>query len=359
MYRVFTVSTKTWGDRVELDVISAPWGGAMNAGTSGSVTLNLADPGVAEVAGLNDLYPGTRCIVIEYAGVVLDAGIIWEADYDRDTMKLSVSYEHPVWSLLALRLISEIRDQNIVTWKKIYTGLSYRTMVKRLVTLATTGTARTLPLVLPADVAGSVSRTYYGYNTDVALDAIREIMDQDTGPDVDFRPRWKSDGTLEFVMRCGDLTAGTVEVDFTADDPGARGLGIKTSARELATQVFAVGEGSGLKMKVRESQSANIADYPQMEHIEQFKNIKDTADLYQAAASELVSRNGTVRQLRCELDLRSDAWDVSMLQPGMVLRWYIRDDPYFVNGWREWEVLKYSGDSNTHWVKLEFFEKGG
>lgn len=359
MYRVFTVSTKTWGDRVELDVSSASWASAMNAESSGSASLVLSDPDVAEVASLDDLYPGQRALVIEFKGVVLYAGIIWEADYDQDTQTLKVDHSDVVWSLLDLRLISEIRDQNIVAWKKIYTGLSYRTIVKRLVTLATTGTARTLPIVFPADVAGSVSRTYYGYNTDVALDAIREIMDQDTGPDLDFRPRWKSDGTLEFVMRCGDLTAGTVEVDFTADDPGARGLGIKTSARELATQVFAIGEGSGLKMKVRESQSANIADYPQMERVEQFKNIKDTTDLYQAAASELVSRNGAVRQLRCELDLGSDAWNISMLQPGMVLRWYIRDDPYFVTGWREWEVLKYSGNVESDWVQLEFFEKGG
>ncbi len=359
MYRVYTVSTKTWSDRVELDVTSAPWGGAMNGGTTGSTTLNLGDPTVAEVASLDDLYPGTRCLVIEYDGIVLDAGIIWEADYDRDTKKLTVQHEHPVWSLLALRLISEIRDQNIVGWKKIFTGLSYRTLVKRLVDLATTGAARAIPIVLPADATGTAKRTYYGYNTDVALDAIREILDQDNGPDLDFRPRWASDGSLEWVMRCGDLTAQTVEIDFTAEDPGARGLGIKTSARELATQVFAVGEGSGLKMKVRESQSSNISVYPQMEHISQFKNIKETDDLYQSAVSDLVSRNGTVRQLRCELDISSDAWTPSMLQPGMVLRWYIRDDPYFVTGWREWVVLKYSGDTNSHWVKLEFFEKGG
>lgn len=359
MSRVFTVSTKTWGDRVELDVESAPWSAAMNAESSGTARLVLSDPTVAEVGRLEDLYPGQRALVIEFAGVVLYAGIIWEADYDRDTQILSLDHSDVVWSLLALRLISETRDQNIASWKKIITGVSYRTMVKRLIVLATTGTARTLPIVFPADVSGSVERTYYGYNTDVALDTIREIMDQDSGPDLDFRPRWKSDGTLEFVMRCGDLTAGTVEIDFTADDPGARGLGIKTSARELATQVFAIGEGSGVDMKVRESQSANIADFPQMEHIEQFKNIKNTADLYQAAASELVARNGTTRQLRCELDLSSDAWDVSMLQPGMVLRWYIRDDPYFVTGWREWVVLKYSGDIDSDWVKLEFFEKGG
>ena len=359
MYRVFTVSTKTWGDRVELDVDTAPWAAAMNAESSGAASLVLSDPDVAEVAGLDDLYPGQRALVIDYNGVVLYAGIIWEADYEYDTQELKIDHSDVVWSLLGLRLISEVRDQNIVGWKKTISGVSYQTMVKRLMVLATTGTARELPIVFPADVAGSIERTYNGYNTDVALDAIREIMDQDTGPDLDFRPRWKSDGSLEFVMRCGDLTAGTVEIDFTADDPGARGLGIKTSARELATQIFAIGEGSGVDMKVRESQSGNIADYPQMERVEQFKNIKLGTDLYQAAASELVSRNGTVRQLRCELNLASDAWDVSMLQPGMVLRWYVRDDKYFSTGWREWVVLKYSGSIDSDWVKLEFFEKGG
>lgn len=359
MYRVFTVSTKTWGDRVELDVSQANWAVAMNAESSGSARLMLSDPDVAEVAGLQDLYPGQRALVIEFDGVVLYAGMIWEADYDHDTQELTIDHSDVVWSLLELRLLSEVRTEAVVSWKHTISGVSFRTLVKRLVVLGTTGTARELPIVLPSDVSGGSTRTYYGYNTDTALEAIRDILDHESGPDLDFRPRWKSDGTLEFVMRCGDLTASTVEIDFTADDPGARGLGIKTSARDLATQVFAIGEGSGLKMKVRESQSANIADYPQMERIEQFKNIKDTEDLYQAAASELVSRNGTTRQLRCELDLGSDAWTASMLQPGMVLRWYIRDDPYFTTGWREWVVLKYSGSTDSDWVKLEFFEKGG
>lgn len=359
MYRVYSVSTKTWADKIELDVDDLPWEQAMNAESSGRSKFILSDPDVAEVTRLEDLYPGTRCLVVEYSGVVMYAGMIWEADYERDTQELTIDHSDVIWSLLPLRLISEVRDQNLVGWKKIYTGMSYRTLIKRMVQLATTGSARYLPIVFPDDVAGASKRTYYGYNTDIALDVIREILDQDTGPDLDFRPRWAADGSLEWVMRCGDLTAQTVEVDFTADDPGARGLGIKTSASELATQVFAVGEGSGLKMKVRESQSANIADYPQMERVEQFKNIKETDDLYQAAVSELVSRNGTIRQLRCELDLRSDAWTPAMLQPGMVLRWYIRDDPYFVTGWREWVVLKYSGNTSDDWVKLEFFEKGG
>lgn len=359
MYRVYTVSTKTWADRAELEVDSCSWAQAMNAESSGSTDLILSDPDVAEVASLDDLYPGTRCLVVEHSGAVLYAGIIWEADYDRDTQTLKLDHSDAVWSLLALRLISETRDQNLAGWKKAYAGLSYRTLVKRLVALATTGAARTLPIVFPADVAGTAKRTYYGYNTDVALDAIKDLLDLENGPDLDFRPRWATDGSLEFVMRCGDLTASTVEVDFTAEDPGARGLGIKTSAREMATQIFAVGEGSGVKMKIRESQSGVIDRFPQMERVEQFKNVKETDDLYQAASSELVARNGTTRQLRCEIDLSSDVLTPSMLQPGMVLRWYIRDDPYFNTGWREWVVLKYSGNTDSDWVKLEFFEKGG
>ncbi|MFJ2619685.1 hypothetical protein [Glutamicibacter sp. NPDC087344] len=331
----------------------------MNGGTSAQATLKLSDPTVAEVAGLNDLYPGTRAVLIEYDGVIVDDGIIWDADYSEDSKTLTLSYESAVWSLIALRLISETRNETIAKWKKTYSSVGYTTLIKRLVQLATTGSARDIPIVFPADASGTKSRTYYGYNLDTAMEAIQELTDLSDGPDLDFRPRWTSNGTVEWVMRCGDLTASTVEINYSADDSGARGLGIKTSARDMATQVFAVGEGSGVDMLVRESQSSVISEYPQMERIEQFKNIKAGSQLYDAAASELVQRNGTTRALRCQLDLSSDAMSVSQLRPGMVLRWYIRNSPYFVAGWREWVVLKYSGSIAGPWVTLEFFEKGG
>ena len=364
-YRVWSVSTKTWADRVELRPQSTSWERTFNHSAGGSTSLVLSDPDVAAVAGLNDSYPGQRAIVVDYDNVVVYAGIIWEAHYERDTQILTVDHED-IWSLWDARLISEVRTEDIVNWEKTYSGLEYDTIVKRIIQLAVAGSERSVPMVYEDDYTGGRSRTYNGYNMDTALSAMEEIMDLTDGPDVDFRPEWDGSGGIRFTLRTGDLSLNTIEVNFSAPETPARGLWMKTSARDVATQVFAVGEGSGKKtakspgMLVRESQSTNIADYPALERVEQFKNIKKGPELYDQAASALVATNGAVRQAGFELKLDSpilgNLWE---LRPGTIVRWYIRDDPYFTTGWREWRVLKYSGDIDSDFVKIEFQPKGG
>ncbi|MDR4533206.1 hypothetical protein [Glutamicibacter sp. PS] len=364
-YRVWSISTKTWADRVELHSASTTWERTFNEGAGGSTRLVLSDQDVAAVAGLTDTYPGQRAIVVDYDGVVVYCGIVWTARYEYDTQILTLRHED-IWSLLDARLISAVRDENIPNWEITYSGLEYDTIIKRLVQAATTGTGRGVPMVYEDDYTGGRSRTYRGYDMDTLLDAIEEMMDLDDGPDVDFRPEWDGAGGVRFTLRTGDLSLNTIEVDFAADQTQAMGLWIETDASDVATQVFAVGEGSGKKttkspgLLVRESQSANISEYPAMERVEQFKNIKKGADLYDHAASALVARNGAVRQAGFELKLDSpilgNLWE---LRPGTIIRWYMRDDPYFTTGWREWRVLKYSGNTENDFVRIEFQPKGG
>ena len=364
-YRVWSVSTKTWADRVELLPSTCSWSRTMNGGSGGNATFNLGDPAVAAYANLTELYPGQRMIVVDYDDVVVYAGIIWEASYDRDTQKLSVTH-NDIWSLFDLRLISAVRDENITNWEATFSGLEYDTIIKRLVQLAVSGTGRNIPMVYEADYSGGRSRTYNGYNMDTLMDAMTEIMDLTDGPDVDFRPEWDGAGGVRFTVRTGELTLNEIEINFSAEQAPAKGLWIKTNAQSVATQMFAVGEGQGKKtakspgLLVRESQSANIANYPAMERQEQFKNIKKGAELYDHAASELVANNGAIRQAGCQIKLDSPVlgsmWD---LRPGTNVHWYIRNDPYFTTGWRDWRVITYSGDIASDFVTLEFQPKGG
>ena len=110
----------------------------MNGGSGGNATFNLGDSSVAAYANLTELYPGQRMIVVDYDDVVVYAGIIWEANYDRDSQKLSVTH-NDIWSLFDLRLISAVRDENIVNWEATFSGLEYDTIIKRLVQLAVSG----------------------------------------------------------------------------------------------------------------------------------------------------------------------------------------------------------------------------
>ena len=364
-YRVWSVSAKTWADRVELKPQSTSWERTFNHSAGGSSSLVLSDPDVAATAGLNDSYPGQRAIVVDYDDVVVYAGIIWKAKYLRDTQTLNLTHQD-IWSLWDARLISEVRDQNIVNWKKTYSGLEYDTIIKRIIQLAVAGSGRTIPMVYEDDYTGGRTRTYYGYNMDTALDAIEEIMDLSNGPDVDFRPEWDDNGGIRFTLRTGDLSLNTIEVNFAAPEPPAHGLWIETDASDVATQMFAVGEGSGQKtakspgMLVRESASSNIADYPALERTEQFKNIKKGDELYEQAASALVANNQAIRQAGFDLKLDSpilgNLWE---LRPGTIVRWNITGDPYFTDGWREWRVLKYSGDITDDFVSIEFQPEGG
>lgn len=351
-YRAYTVSTTTWADRMELVAIQAPWARAKN-GSAGTfrAQFHLTDPTHAAIANSGALAPIERCMVIEYEGVVVYAGIIWESTYLADTQSLTIAYED-IWSLWDLRLISENRTSAITGWKKTYSGMEYDTIIKRLVQLGTAGSGRIIPMVYEDDYSGGRSRTYYGYNVDTVLDAISEIMDLENGPDVDFRPEWESDGSLRWTLRTGDLSLNTIEVHYSAADSAAKGLRRDISGQERATQMFAVGEGTGGDMKVAVAGGTGAFS---LERIEQAKNIKTQTELAGFAAAEMAPRRTPITQYSMDLSISSpiigNLWEI---RPGTLVRWYIQDDPAISTGWRTNAVLEYSGDTTTEWLRIEF-----
>lgn len=352
-YRVYTVSTSTWLDKIEIRPKTCSWARAMNEGSGGSASFELDDPDVALTTRGGAVDVVTRCLVVEFGGVVVYAGIIWESDYDFDTKTLSIQHED-IWSLWELRLIAANRTSAMPAWKQTYSGLEYDTIIKRLVQLATTGAGRTVPLVFEDDYSGGRSRTYNGYNADTLVEALEEIMDLPGGPDVDFRPEWNDDRSgLRWTVRTGHMNPDnqTVEVNFSAPQAPARGLKVKTTARERATQVLGVGEGSGVDMKVR---SAGGSGAFALERAEQAKNIKDGTQLADFAAGELSTRGQNIRQYSFEVPLDSPiVGSLWTLKPGMTLRWHVTGDPYLADGWRDSMVIQYQGDIASDFVTLE------
>ncbi|WP_404285436.1 hypothetical protein [Glutamicibacter arilaitensis] len=350
-YKVYTVSTTTWQDKTVVDPKSCSWTRAMNEGGSGSASFNLADTKVAST--ITKLAPAERCLVVESDDVVIYAGIIWESTYNRDTKTLTLNYDD-IWSLIELRLIAPIRTEVMPSWKTTYSGMEYDTIVKRLVQLGTTGAGRTIPMVYEDDYAGGRSRTYYGYNADTVVGAIKEIMDLADGPDVDFRPRWNAarDG-LEFTLRTGFMNPDNnqIEVNFSAAKSYGRNLTVKTTARELATQVVGVGEGSGVDMIIR---SAGGSGAFAIERAEQAKNLKDGTQLSAFAQGEVAARAGLLAQYGFDISQRGPViktlWD---LQPGTSVRWYVSDDPYISSGWKDNMILKFSGEITSDWIHFE------
>lgn len=353
-YKVWTVSTITWGERQLVDANASPWKRTDNGSAGGLQSgFKLSDAGVAALARAGVLDPVTRALVIDHDGVVVYAGIIWEDDYDADTGVLNVSHED-IWSLLDLRLIAADRTGNIPSWVQTYSGLEYDTIIKRLVQLATTGAGRTIPIQYEADYPGGRSRTYNGYNLDTAVEAITEIMNLPGGPDVDLRPEWAPDGSsLQWTLRTGDMNPDgqTIEVVYGADQSAAKGLKRKRSGREQATRVMGVGEGSGKDIKVRAGVGAGAL---QLELIEQAKNIKSLAELQDFADGEQAARTGLITQYSMDLNITSPViGNLWALKPGATLRWHTTGDPAIPDGWKQHRIISYSGDTASNWVHLE------
>lgn len=351
-YRVFTVSTSTWKDVVEVKPKAAPWGRKLGEGSGYSTDFVLSDPDVAATVG--KLEPESRALIVDYDGVIMYCGLITDDDYDHDTQTLKIDHEDLMWMLMELRLIAQDRTSSMPSWKQTYSGLEYDTIIKRVVQLATTGAGRNVPMVYEADYTGGRSRTYNGYNADSALDAIEEIMNLENGPDVDFRPRWNAarDG-VEFILRTGFMNpdGNMIEINFSADQSPGQRLKRKRSGQERATQVIAIGEGSGVDMKVR---SAGGSGSFALERAEQSKNIKDGTQLSEFAQGELSTRGSLVTQYSCDIDMSSPAiktfWD---LQPGTTFRWYVSGDPAITTGWRESTIIEFSGDLESDFVHIE------
>lgn len=353
-YRVYTVSTTTWKDKAEVKPKGAPWGRALGEGKGFRAEFVLSDPDIAATATGGKLNPKGRCLVVEYEGVVMYAGMIIDDDYDRDTQILTIDHEDVMWHVMESRLIAQDRTSTMPSWKQTYSGLEYDTIIKRVVQLATTGTGRTIPMIYEDDYTGGRTRTYNGYNADSALDAIEEIMELENGPDVDFRPRWNDaqDG-LEFTLRTGFMNpdGNMIEVNFSADQSPGKSLKRKRSGRDMATEIIGVGEGSGVDMLIR---SAGSSGAFALERAEQSKNIKNGTQLSEFAQGELSTSGTLITQYSCDIDMASPAiktfWD---LQPGTTLRWHIQGDPAISDGWRESTIIEFSGDLESDFVHIE------
>lgn len=353
-YKVYTVSTTTWGDRQLVDAKASPWKRTFNESAGGMQTaFKLSDPKVAAVYTAGALTPIERCLVVEHSGVVIYAGIIWEDDYDMDAQTITVSHED-IWSLLALRLIAAILTGAIPAWKITYTALEYDTIIKRLVQLATTGAGRTIPIQYEADYPGGRTRTYYGYNLDTAVEAITELINLPGGPDVDLRPEWAADGSsLQWTLRTGDMNPDlqTIEVMATADHSALKGIKRKRSGRERATRVMGIGEGSGVDIKVRAGAGSGTL---QLERTEQAKNIKNLADLQDFADGKQAARTTLITQYSMDLNiLAPNIGNLWTLKPGTYLHWHTMGDPAIPDGWKTHKIIEYSGDTSSNWIHLE------
>lgn len=348
-WSVWSVDTVSGVKQQRIPVSACTWDRALNAGGSGSATITLADSSVRKlnIRALTD--PISRSLVPCWDDIPVYSGIVWGRTYDYPTQTLTVSHSD-IWSLLKRRLAVDHTAPFTALWSATYTSQTFRQFVKTLMILGLTGSPSlnmTLPITLPADEAGSLTRQVFGYNFDNLVDSLNAVINSDGGPDIDFQPLWVSNA-LTLNMRVGStatprLSSGFYEWNLGAPRHGVTALTVVDDATKLAASVDAIGAGQGQDMLGRTNLITN-PPRPFTETVLQYKSETDVTVLDALSRSGLATYQNPTQQWGFNV-LASGTPKVSDLLLGATGRvWSPSDGLWLPSGKTDTRIVGFSGD---------------
>lgn len=361
-YRVQIVSAETWRPLMEVKPLSGSWSRARNAGRGGQMTVQVRGDEYAQDVRRLDTWPFQRWVVVEWASPgsedyrVLYAGAILNPRYSWLTGQLSISHTD-IWAMWTRRLVLASRTASAATEHLKWTGMSLGMLAKRAVAAGLDPREShlnyALPVVLPADVPGTVDRTVYGYNFETVQDLLDEVLESEAGPNIDFRPRWSSEGTLEWVMEFNANGSVVFDYDLDAEDSPVKDLEYALDGSHLANFLYGVGEGSEKKTLVRIS-DAQETPYIALEDVESFKEVSKLDRLQRLTTGSRLARDGAIRTMTMKVTADGPP-KVTDLRVGASVRWKAEVDKYFLSGWSVgWELLEYGGSFGSEEINLVF-----
>jgi len=352
-WRVFSVSTSNWSSKVELTPSASPWARALGSGKGGSSEFKVRDPDVALTATKANLAPWERMIVMDFYGQVVYAGLITSADYDRGAGTVTVTHED-INSVFARRVMCDILSDGVQARAGLsYSSASLSMLIKQAVFQGQNDAARfNLPIALPADASGGYARSYDPWNLPTVASIIDDLTSTESAPDLDFAPRWRDDGSLEWEMRSGSLTSGTWSWMLDTNTTTASGLKVRTDGTGMANRIAAVGEGSEKKMLLSVADGSAASSFLPLDKVVSYKDEKVQANLAARARADLAKFSKPTEQVSMDVQMDAD-FSVDMLKLGGTVKWHTQDDPWLGTGWQSSRLIEYSGDLSLK-VHLEF-----
>ncbi|MGB3443897.1 MAG: hypothetical protein WBA97_34600 [Actinophytocola sp.] len=170
------------------------------------------------------------------------------------------------------------------------TSLSLHTIAKRLVQNDMTRNG-SLPIVLPADIAGTAERTYPGYDMAYVGERLAQLTQVIDGPEVEFRPEYTDDTrtAIRWKMRIGNPRLGNLGLPH-AWDYGRGALTHVDEDSDGSQQQFRVwARGNGMERSLLYGYHADTslvaAGWPQLDGI----------DNDHSSATETATLNGWAR----------------------------------------------------------------
>lgn len=337
-WRAYSVDTITGAGKTILpDPASFSWQRALSSGASGQCTFSLDSMGltVAEMKTLTAEW--ARTIVLEHDGDVVYAGIVRGRRYSGRSLTLSLV---DLWGLWARRGAWDHGAPLVHVWDVTYSSASLGLLAKRAVQRGMSGSPpieRVLPITLPADVSGSLSRTYYGYHLEYVSDVLEDLMDE--GLDIDFRPRWVG-GLFDWHMRI-DPAQTQREWHVNAPDGGVTDFTEATDGGRMSNNSYMVGEGSDSVMLYRSDRNVD-STLPLLDRVESRKNVSNTDQLAALVDRSLLQYEEATSDWSFEV-LASGDPKVGELRLGDPVTLWFDGDPWIPDGKYERRIVRLSG----------------
>lgn len=356
MWSFWIVDTQSGDKQLQVEPSDGRWRAVINGIGQGTHAFQLRDTRTAlpRATWQGLVRPWARTLVVCWDDTPLYAGVILRHRWDRTSGVLTV--EHSELRVIFSRRFSFMVPTHTPGGSFTLSGKSLRGLVRGVVARGAhsiPGDNWHLPVVLPADEAGSQSRTWFNYLFTSIEEMVTEVQNTDGGPDVHLQPRWSAAGKLEWLLRLGTpkLTGGTFEYNASAQASSATDVTQVTDATKQLSGVFALGAGSEEDMRVGKAGGLAGTDIPDMDTSRSFKDKDVISELDGLALSELKTfREPTVQVGFGTLATETPGADALVL--GWTLRLWVDGDEFMNDGWRTSYLVGMSGDMSMR-VGLE------
>ncbi len=319
-------------------------GGAWGRGDSSERqhTFPLRGDGMTRSARRDLFRKWDRTILQCWDGGPVYAGLISSTSWDPATGMLTVSHVD-IRDIARRRMLFGVGSY-VPSGTTVCTNLSRRGIARRLIYLGYVfpfSAAWPLPVNLPAEEAGSISRTFYHYEFQTVDQLLSDVQSESGGPDVDFQPKL-SGGLLSWDALIGSpyLAGPTFELSLTGDDQPT-GVTVTENGQKQATGIFTLGKGSEQDMRVG-SDALPVSAGISKDFVVPHKDIDDVARLNSLATSDVAKLSAPTVQWT--LNVQASVVNPATLRIGSTIRTWSQGDEWISDGWTTHRVIAFSGD---------------
>lgn len=348
--------TVTGAEQFRVEPSAASWAAKLDGTGQGSLSVLLRGQGISRSVA-RGLFRGNARLVahVDENDTVVAAGMMLTPKYSRDVGAVTVQWVD-IRDLMRQRMGFGVGSWN-TSGTLTVTNRSLSGAVRAIVSRAMRDGAELtwgLPIDLPADGAGSFSRTWPFYAFATMDDCLREVEDE--GGEIYFDP-YLSGSTLRFATRVGKpITGGAIDLPVTAPQTRVLGLEVTEDASKQLTGVIYGGNGTDVKQLTA---WAGHGPYtiPIRDAYRSQKDIKSVAQLQRIADADLADHFDPVVQWSFGVRLAAPV-TAAHVKPGRLLRMDVQGDEWIPDGLTTQRVIGVSGDL-TDTVKVEVQAYGG